>query len=96
MKLKKTDVSRSHDALRASLAEEVPTPFVVTRKGKAVAALIPISDEDVESLSLSFDPKFVEIIERSRSSVAEDGGISHEDVEAMFPDDPHQGDEKSA
>jgi len=87
MKLKTTDVSKSKDALRTSLAESVPTPFVITRNGKAVAALIPVTDEDIESLALSFDPTFVEIIERSRKSLAENGGISQEEMEAMFADD---------
>jgi antitoxin (DNA-binding transcriptional repressor) of toxin-antitoxin stability system len=87
MKLNATDVSKSYDALRASLAEDVPTPFVITRKGKAVAALIPMTDEDVESLALSLDPRFLKIIERSRASIAENGGISLEEMEALFADD---------
>ena len=91
MKLKTTDVSKSQDALRSSLAEDVPTPFVITRKGKAVAALIPMTDEDVESLSLSLDPAFIEIIERSRASITQDGGISLEEMEALFSEDEKTG-----
>jgi antitoxin (DNA-binding transcriptional repressor) of toxin-antitoxin stability system len=60
---------------------------VITKKGKAVAALIPMSDEDVERLALSLDPKFIEIIERSRASIAENGVISLEEMEALFADD---------
>ena len=82
-----TDVSKSQEALLAALAEDVPTPFVITRKGKAVAALIPMNDDEIEGLALSLNPKFIEIIERSRASIAEDGGMSLEEAEALFASD---------
>jgi hypothetical protein len=94
--LKTTDISKSQDALRAALAEDVPTPVVLTRKGKAVAALIPMTDDDVESLALSLNPKFIEIIERSRASLAKDGGMSLEEVEAMFANDLTNKNSKTA
>ncbi len=40
-------------------------PFIITKEGKPVAALVSISNADVESVSLSSDPKFIALIERS-------------------------------
>jgi prevent-host-death family protein len=54
---------------------------LVTSGGRPVAAVIPMTDEDdLERLALSTNPKFLEIVERSRASHAREGGISHEDM----------------
>jgi antitoxin (DNA-binding transcriptional repressor) of toxin-antitoxin stability system len=57
---------------------------VLTRSGQPVAAVVPIEGMDLETLSLSTNPKFLEIIERSRRSQKEHGRISLESVEQQF------------
>lgn len=42
-------------------------PVIVTVKGKPVAALVGISNADIETVSLSNNPQFINLIERSRS-----------------------------
>ena len=42
--------------------------LVVTRHGKPLAALLPLKKTDWESISLSSNPEFLEIVERSRAS----------------------------
>ncbi len=49
---------------------------VVTRRGKPVAALVPVEDADMESLSLATNPDFLAIIERSRERCKPGSGIS--------------------
>jgi hypothetical protein len=44
-------------------------------RGRPVAALVPISGVDFESLSLSTNPDFISLIERSRATLLTDGGI---------------------
>jgi antitoxin (DNA-binding transcriptional repressor) of toxin-antitoxin stability system len=55
--------------------------WVLTRRGKPVAAVVPISSEaDLETFGLSHDPRFIEILNRSWASYKKDGGISLEDM----------------
>ena len=52
---------------------------VVTSRGKPVAAVVDVKGVDQETLSLSTNPKFLAIIERSRARRAE-GWISSEEM----------------
>jgi prevent-host-death family protein len=60
--------------------EAADGPLVVTVRGKPVAALVPVEGMDPESLSVSTNPQFVDLIEKSRRSLEEKGGVSSEEV----------------
>lgn len=64
----------------APLNEYLPLPgedpLIITRDGRPVAALVPIENADLETLSLSTDPQFLALIERSRARHRAEGGIS--------------------
>jgi hypothetical protein len=53
---------------------------ILTRDGKPLATVKDVSHSDWESLSLANNPRFRELIEESRRSYREEGGISLEDV----------------
>ncbi len=54
--------------------------IVITRNGKAAAVIIaPMDDDDLEQLVLYRSPKFQEMLNRSRQSIAEGRGIAHDD-----------------
>lgn len=55
-------------------------PVIITREGKPVAALVSISNADIETVSLSNNPKFLALIERSRARQRAEGGISSEEM----------------
>jgi antitoxin (DNA-binding transcriptional repressor) of toxin-antitoxin stability system len=55
-------------------------PVVVTIGGKPVAALVPIENADLETVTLSTHPKFLAIIERSRARQKSQGGISSKEM----------------
>ncbi|MEW5828393.1 MAG: type II toxin-antitoxin system Phd/YefM family antitoxin [Chloroflexota bacterium] len=64
--------------------------IVITRNGKAAAVIIaPMDDDDLEQLVLYRSPKFQEMLNRSRQSIAEGKGIPHDEfwakVEASKP-----------
>lgn len=55
------------------------SPVVITRNGKAVAAIIPLTDEqDLERLALGYSPKLRSILSAARERVREGKGIPHE------------------
>ena len=55
--------------------------WVLTRRGKPVAAVVPISSEaDLETFGLSHNPRFLEIVNRSWASYKKDGGVSLEEM----------------
>ncbi len=55
-------------------------PVIVTVKGKPIAALVGISNADIETVSLSNNPQFLNLIERSRSRQKSEGGFSTEEM----------------
>ena len=69
-----------------TLAESVKSvltegPLVLTRRGKPLAAVIPVPGKmDLERLSLSTNPDFLDLLERSRRSYREHGGFGNEEV----------------
>jgi prevent-host-death family protein len=72
-------------AATATLAEYADAaaedPIVLTRRGKPIAAVIPLrGDLDLESLSLSTNPDFMAILQRSRDSLRRHGGIGSEEM----------------
>ena len=57
---------------------------VVTDHGIPVAALVPIENADLETVSLSTNRRFLDLIERSRSRVQNEGGVSSEEMRRRF------------
>ncbi|MCC6443306.1 MAG: hypothetical protein IT210_07595 [Armatimonadetes bacterium] len=55
-------------------------PLILMLDGKPVAALVAIENADTESVSLSSNPQFLALIERSRSRRKEQGGISSSEM----------------
>lgn len=55
-------------------------PVIITHEGKPLAALISISNADIETVSLSNNPKFLALIERARARHKAEGGISIEEM----------------
>jgi len=53
---------------------------LLQKKGKPVAALASIINADIETVSLSSNPKFIALIERSRSKQKAEGGLSAEEM----------------
>jgi prevent-host-death family protein len=51
-------------------------PVIVTNQGQPVAALVPIENADLETISLGTNRQFIDLIERSRTRARIEGGIS--------------------
>ena len=76
-----TDATRS---LADYAAEIGGGPVVVTNHGQPVAALIPIENADLETVALSTNRQFLDLIERSRARVRTEGGVSSEEMRRRF------------
>lgn len=69
----------------AAYADKIDAgPVVVTDAGKPVAVLVPIENTDLETVSLSTNPKFIELIERSRARVRNEGAVSSKEMRRRF------------
>ena len=55
-------------------------PLVITEQGQPIAALNPVAGMDMETIAVSTNAKFLEIIERSRRREKNEGGLSIEEV----------------
>ena len=71
-----TEVSALVPLLQAGGSE----PLFVTQNGATVAAIVPTQEQDVESLLLSVNPHFQEILERSQERFDTEGGLTSDDV----------------
>jgi antitoxin (DNA-binding transcriptional repressor) of toxin-antitoxin stability system len=58
--------------------------WVLTRRGRPVAAVVPLDDEDYFSMRLARDPRFIALIERSRASYKATGGISLAEMRRQY------------
>ena len=70
-------------------------PVVVTRRGRPVALLRVVSDEEWEDLVVSSSPAFRRIIERSWKDYEARGGVSLEQIERQFALPPRKPARKS-
>jgi len=65
---------KTFEITEASLADydDTSETWVLTRDGKPVAAVVPLRpDMDAETLGMSHDPQFIEIVNRSWKSYKE-------------------------
>jgi antitoxin (DNA-binding transcriptional repressor) of toxin-antitoxin stability system len=72
-------------ATLAAYAEQLASgPVVLTERGKPVAALVALENADLETVSLSTNPRFMELIERSRRRARAEGGVSSAEMRRRF------------
>ena len=74
--MRTVEISQAADSLPEYGRRKRGETWVLTRRGRPVAAVVPLDDEDYFSMRLANDPRFIEIIERSRASYEATGGVS--------------------
>ena len=78
--MKTIDVSQATLPLADYAKEALKEPVIVTVKGKPLAAVVGIRNADAETVSLSNNQQFLDLIERSRSRQKCEGGLSTEEM----------------
>ncbi len=70
------EMKKATGSLAEYAKEVIKEPLIVTVNGKPTAALVPIENADVETVTLSTNSQFIALIERSRARHKAEGGIS--------------------
>jgi len=78
--MKKIEIRKASRALSEYAEEARRNPIIVVKGGKPFAAVVPIRNADIETAFLSTSPKFLAIIERSRTRWKKEGGISSKEI----------------
>ena len=74
------EVSRATAPLAEYVQKASIEPIIIVAHEKPMAVIVPIDNTDVETVSLSTNPQFLAIIERSRTRQQKEGGISSEEM----------------
>ena len=82
--MRTVEITEATGSLSEYAREARKGTLVVTRRGKPVAAVVPVEGMDLESLSLSTNPDFIALIGRSRASYRATGGLSLEQVRQKY------------
>jgi len=78
--VKTIDIAKTSGQLREYAKNAKREVVVVTQRGKPLAAVVGLDDFDYESLSLSTNAAFIDIIARSRARLEKEGGIPAAEV----------------
>ncbi len=76
--MKKVEVTQATNSPEQNARELGQEPLVLTDGGHAIAALLPIDDADVESMTLSL--RFQAVIDRARAEYRNGASLSAEDA----------------
>lgn len=82
--MKRLEISEATEKLADYIRQLDEEPVVITDGGQVLAVLVATPNSDWESVSLSLNPKFLAIIERSRRRQDRDGGIPLEQIMEEF------------
>jgi hypothetical protein len=82
--LKTVELSKAATKLQDFAHDPDQPAVILVVKGKPVAVVLPVHGADVETISVSVNPGFQEIMRRSDERCCKEGGISHEEVLKQF------------
>lgn len=78
--MKTIEIGEARESLSRYIGQRKSLPLVVTDHGRPVAALLALPNTDIETATLSTDPKFLSLIERSRRRQEKEGGLSSDEL----------------
>lgn len=78
--MKTLEMSQAKEKLSDYVPAARKEPMVLTRHGRPFMALVSLENVDSETVRLSTDRRFLQLIERSRSRYRSHGGISAQEM----------------
>jgi hypothetical protein len=82
--MKSLDLAQANDSLASYVQDLGHGKLVVVQDGQPIAVLMPVTEDELEDIGLSQNPEFLEILEQSRMSLREKGGISLEQMQQQL------------
>lgn len=82
--MKKIELSEASQPLSAYTEDFNHETVALTLHGKIIAVVVSVQDIDSESLSLSMNPKFLSIIQKSRDEFKAGKKLSLEEMKQEF------------
>ena len=83
--MKTMEVPSGQKQLQAAIRKGEEETIVFTRRGKPVAAVVPMKGVDAESLRLSTSKKFLNILRRSFRQLDSGKGVSLAEMKKRVP-----------
>jgi prevent-host-death family protein len=78
--MKIAPLAQVKDQFSAYIVASQKSPVIITRNGKPVALLTGLNeDDDLDTLVLTHNPRFMQILEDARARVRRTGGIKSAD-----------------
>jgi len=78
--MKTVELTKAKSSLEEYIKDAKKAPVIVTDAGKPIAVLVRIRNADLETVSLSNNPRFLDLIQRSRTRHQSEGGIPAEEM----------------
>ena len=78
--MKTVEVTTAKSSLGEYAENAKKEPVIVTMEGKPIAVLVRIRNADLETVSLSNNPQFLDLIQRSRTRHKSEAGIPAEEM----------------
>jgi len=88
MSLRKVEIVDATEPLAEYAQAMEEGPLVVTKDGQPIAIVISVENADLETVSLSNHPGFLDLIERSRALQKREGGLSSAEMRTLFASEP--------
>ena len=79
--MKKVEMTKATQPLLEHAKKDT---VVLTRRGRPVAALVPVDSDQWEDWVVSTHPDFIEIIKRSEARYKSEGGISMDEIRRKY------------
>ncbi len=84
MTVKTLDISQATESLADYARHGQHETTIITESGEPLAMLVYLDNVDAETLSLSQNPEFLAIIERSRERHQKEGGVSLDEMRRRY------------
>lgn len=80
MTVLRIDMTDATESLATYVRKADAGPVVITDDGRPVAALVVLENTDLETVALSTDAEFLDLIQSSRTRHDRDGGLSSAEI----------------